>query len=57
MADEWVGYSDRPNIPCSTERSAECSVIFGQFGGTGEGKKEPVFLAFFGIFLIFFFKF
>ena len=49
--------SDRPNIPCSAERSTECStecsVIFGVFsvplfnGGTGEGKKEALFLAFF----------
>ena len=50
--------SDRPNIPCSAERSVECSVIFGPSrvplfnGGTGGGKKEPLFLAFFAFFFI-----
>ena len=48
-----VPFSDRLNVPCSTEGSAECFVIFGEFGvplfngGTGEGKKEALFLAFF----------
>ena len=40
---------DSPNVPCSAERSAECSVIFGQFlvllfnGGTGKVKRNPYF--------------
>ena len=40
---------DSPNVPCSAERSNECSVIFGEFcvliinRGTGEGEKEPLF--------------
>ena len=52
--------SNRPNIPCSAELSEECSVIYGQFGvplfngGTGKGKKEPLFLALFWHFSDFF---
>ena len=49
--------SERPNVPCSAERSVECSVILGQFSvplfnegtrkvKTQPGKKEPPFLAF-----------
>ena len=44
---------DTRNVPRSAEHSAECFVIFGKFfvplfdGGTGESKKEPIFLAFF----------
>ena len=55
--------SNRPNIPCSAELSEECSIIYGQFGvplfngGTGEGKKEPLFLALFWHFSDFFFNF
>ena len=47
---------DTRNVPRSAEHSAECSVIFGEFGvplfngGTGEGKKEPLFLAFLAFF-------
>ena len=50
---------DSLNVPRSAERSAECSVIFGEFcvplinGGTGEGEKEPLFLAFFSLFKFF----
>ena len=50
---------DSPNVPCSAERSDECSVIFGEFcvliinRGTGEGEKEPLF-GIFTTFLIFF---
>ena len=53
---EYITYiictRDPPNVPCSVE----CSVIFIEFsvplfnGGTGEGKKEALFLAFLAFF-------
>ena len=55
---------DSPNVPCSAERSAECSVIFGQFlvllfnGGTGKVKRNPYFqhfLTFFRTVLLLFY--
>ena len=44
---------DSPNVPRSAERSAKCSVIFGQFlvllfnGRTGKVKRNPYFQHFF----------
>ena len=43
---------DLPNVPCSAEHSAECSLIFGQFGvplfkgGRGKVKRKVYFLQF-----------
>ena len=45
----FMSGKDSPNIPRSAERSAECSVIFGQFlvllfnGGTGKVKRNLYF--------------
>ena len=53
------GNRDLPNVPCSAEHSAECSLIFGQFGvplfkgGRGKVKRKVYFLQF----LEFFFNF